>query len=199
MTEKPGRKRSPEASRLIVMAYLASEGWRTPQHRVARNACLKQLDAAKTQLTEGRLLVMFDSEEGGWWGLPKMKEILRMSEFFGIQTGQWWCRFRIAHNLPAGAFQIFRKIYFKCEGNDLRGKWLPEVTKCFTLSLKAGLANWAAVQFPVGRDEQRAWVLECLMHSTRGFAKPGVAHRVCDEVNVLLVTMESGREKDHLL
>ena len=50
------------------------------------------------------------------------------------------------------------------------------------------------MQFPVGREEQQEWLLRSLLHSTRGFAKPGVAQRVCDEVQALLTTMVAGKE-----
>ena len=76
--------------------------------------------------------------------------------------------------------------------------WGVKCSRCFTLCVKAGLAKWKAVQFPVGREEQQAWVLDCLLHSTKGFAKPGVAAKVCEEVEMLLATMESGREVEHL-
>ena len=49
-----------------------------------------------------------------------------------------------------------------------------------------------------GEEEQHAWVLKCLLHSTRGFSKPGVAAKICDEVQKLLATVTCGKEAEHL-
>ena len=79
-------------------------------------------------------------------------------------------------------------------------KWSgPKVIQGRTLCLKAGLAQWGPLQFPVGEEEQHAWVLECLLHSTRGFSKPGVAAKISHEVQKLLKTVACGKESEHLL
>ena len=74
----------------------------------------------------------------------------------------------------------------------------PKVAQALTLCIKAGLAEWGPIQFPVGKEEQHAWVLKCLLHSTRGFSKTGVAAKICDEVQKLLTTVTCGKEAEHL-
>jgi len=63
--------------------------------------------------------------------------------------------------------------------------------------VKSSLAGWKAIQFPLGKEEQKTWVLRCLLHSTRGFSKPGVAAKVSDEVQSLLATVSWGKEVHH--
>ena len=96
VVEKPGKKRSPEASLLVVISHVVSRGRCTPQHRAARNGCSRQLDAAVTQLTEGRLVVLYDSQEAGWWRLPQMQRIRGMPDvrmdFFDVQVKHRWDR-----------------------------------------------------------------------------------------------------------
>ena len=75
----------------------------------------------------------------------------------------------------------------------------PNVVQGLTLCIKAGLAQWGSLQFPVGKEEQQAWVLKCLLHSTRGFSKPGVAAKISDEVQKLLEKVTCGKEGQHLL
>ena len=52
---------------------------------------------------------------------------------------------------------------------------------------------------PGGREEQHVWVLDCLLHSTRGFSKPGVAAKISEEVQNLLTTVACGKEAERLL
>ena len=106
--------------------------------------------------------------------------------------------FRMIHNLRPQYFQIFEAIVFEAENIDLKERWHPKVAQCLTLCIKAGLAKWKTLQYPVGSEEQQAWVLDSLLHSTRGFAKPGVAAKICDEVQKLLATVTAGKEVDHL-
>ena len=42
------------------------------------------------------------------------------------------------------------------------------------------------------------WILDALLHSTRGLAKPGMAASVSDEVEQVLSTVRAGNEKAHL-
>ena len=65
--------------------------------------------------------------------------------------------------------------------------------------IKAGLAEWGTRQVPVGKEEQQTWVLESLRHSTRGFANPGVAAKVSNEVQKLLNTTVCGKQAKRLL
>ena len=60
------------------------------------------------------------------------------------------------------------------------------------------MAKQKSLQFPVGTEAQQAWVLDSLLHSTRGFAKPGVAAKICDDVQKLLATVTAGKEAEHL-
>ena len=48
------------------------------------------------------------------------------------------------------------------------------------------------------KEEQQRCVLKCLLHSTRGFSKLGVAAKACDEIQRLLPTVVRGREAEHL-
>ena len=79
-----------------------------------------------------------------------------------------------------------------------KGDGALKVFQVLTLCIKAGLAQWGPLQFPVGKEEQQSWVLKCLLHSTRGFSKPGVAAKICDEVQKLLATVKRGKEAEHL-
>ena len=117
---------------------------------------------------------------------------------FEVREGQSWRIFRMIHNLPVGVFSLFGATVFEASEGARGGLGIRRVAQCLTLCLKAGLARWMSLQFPVGEEEQQAWVLDCLLHSTRGFAKPGVAARVCDEVSKLLATMKAGKEGEHL-
>ena len=51
----------------------------------------------------------------------------------------------------------------------------------------------------MGKDEQQSWILKSLVHSTRGFSKPGVAAKVCDEVQKLMPSITRGGEFEHLV
>jgi hypothetical protein len=117
---------------------------------------------------------------------------------FGAHGPNGWEGFRVAHNLKSDLFKIFGATHFAADGEVGREAWGHAMIRCLTLCIKAGLADWGALQFPVGREEQQAWILECLMHSTRGFSRPGVASKICGEVERLIATMEVGWEREHL-
>ena len=92
----------------------------------------------------------------------------------------------------------FDSISFDSKPLEKEEAWHPKVAQCLTLCIKAGLAKCHSIQFPVGKEEQQAWVLDCLLHSTRVIAKPGVAAKVCDEVQKLMGTVAAGNEAEHL-
>ena len=98
--------------------------------------------------------------------------------------------FKLLHNLPPRSFSILGSRSFQ--------SWA-RLLQVLTLCVKAGLAHWEPLQFPMGEEEQQAWVLDCLLHSTRGFSKPGVAASISNEVQKLLKTVSAGKESEHLL
>ena len=103
------------------------------------------------------------------------------------------------HNLPVKCFEVFETFARKNGAFKESGDLTPLSIQCLTLGIKAGLAKWEAVQFPIGEVEQESWVLKCLLHSTRGFSRPGVAAKVCEEVRKLLKTTVAGNEREHML
>ena len=184
----------------MVVAHLPTNLDRDAgKYRAVHNAALRQLDAFKKQLEEGRMALICEAAGSALWRLRKLDEVLGIVEVhvveFGVQEGRRWHWYRIAHNLPKESFNVFGTTVFEANGETGRESWGRTLARCLTLRIKGGLAKWGARQFPVGREEQQAWVLEGLMHSTRGFAKPGVAAKICDEVETLLATMEVGKEE----
>ena len=174
--EKPGRKDTPDAALIIALS-------RGPSEKPA----LQQLDALKRQRTEGRLAILWGGSDSRVW---QMRPTRNMEK--SLDTLKWKGKnFVLLHNLPAHSFKLLDTL------GEVDG-WEPLVTQAFTLGVKAALAGWEGVQFPTGKEEQQRWVLNCLLHSTRGFAKPGVAAKVCDEVKDLLATVSRGKEAEHL-
>ena len=76
--------------------------------RVGRNAGLKQIDAFRKQLEEGRLALMMEAVESAFWDLPKLLETcgvlgVNVVEFW-VNDGPKWTKHRVVHNLPKGGF-----------------------------------------------------------------------------------------------
>ena len=98
--------------------------------------------------------------------------------------------FSLIHNFKQSIFAFLAQLTFSGEAN-LR--WPPKLVLALVLGIKAGLSSWESLQFPVGQLEQETWMLQSLLHSTKGFARPGVAARVCDDVQAIVTTMQRGR------
>lgn len=201
--EAPGRKRMPDAALLLALTHAPQEMCTSnPRWRTARNSILKLVDAVRCQRIEGRLAILMDKYDGMVWSLPSVKELCGGVDANGVDFAvsrggrdEW---FHLVHNLPPNNFKMFAPIEFETKELEKKDGWHPRVAQCLTLCIKAGLAKWLAVQSPVGKEEQHAWVLECLLHSTQGFAAPGVAAKVCDEVQKMLSAAEAGKEAEHL-
>ena len=128
-----------------------------------------------------------------------MKESLDIEQAtFKVRKGKGYLHFKILHNLPAHSFAQMKTSSFLCWGV-VSGCLGPKVGQALSPCIKAGLAEWESQQYPVGKEEQQAWVLACLKHSTRGFSNPGVAAKVSDEVQKRLNTTICGKESRHLL
>ena len=127
-----------------------------------------QLDATKRQRIEGRLAIFLDAGNALTWCLKADKELKGSID---IQKAQYKVRkqghyqyFNLFHNLPARSFSLMESLVFHSWKTELSCSG-PRVTQALTLCIKAGLAEWGPLQFPVGKEEQHAWVLECLLHS----------------------------------
>ena len=60
------------------------------------------------------------------------------------------------------------------------------------------LQNWKKKVFPAGAVAQNTWIMDALLHSTRGMAKPGMAALVSDQVEQVLKSAEKGKEAEHM-
>ena len=184
----PGRKCMPDAALLLALTHSGKEKNQanSPWGRIARNAVQRQVDAIKCQRNEGRLAILLDRNAASLWKLHSVKKLENSVDTsglnFSVKRMGMTDTFRMIHNLRPQYFQIFEAIGFESENLDLKEMWHPKVADCLTLRIKAGLAKWKSLQYPVGSEAQQAWVLDSLLHSTRGFAKPGVAAKICDEV-----------------
>ena len=73
----------------------------------------------------------------------------------------------------------------------------------FSLSLalvcRSVIQGWGAAILPVGRLCQHSWVLDALLHRTRGMAIAGVAAKVCEQVEAVLRTITPGKEAEHMM
>ena len=180
--EKPGRKKTPDAALVIAL----NRGCEVKD-------ALQQLDALRNQRIEGRLAVLWSGVGSQVWELKPARLMERSIDTLKTK----YKSFQLLHNLPARSFSLLESQSFRSTHKDDTG-WDPRVAQAFTLCIKTALAGWESVQFPVGKEEQQRWVLKCLLHSTRGFSKPGVAAKVCDEVQRLLPTVVRGKEAEHL-
>ena len=178
-------------------------GAKDPAARKVRNACLRQLDAVKCQRVDGRLAILLDVQEAGVWHLAAAEDFGRSVDANVVElstaTGGRRKGLRLLHNLPVKCFDVFETISVSGGACKDSGDLEPTIVQCLTLGIKAGLAKWKSVQFPVGEIERQSWVLKCLLHSTRGFSRPGVAAKVCDEVRKLRKTTVAGKESEHML
>ena len=201
--ETPGRKRTPDAALLLALTHSPQDMSNSnPRWRTARNAILKQIDAVKCQRIKGRLAILMDRYDAMVGNLQSVKDVSGSVDAscvdFEIKRDGKNKSFHLVHNLPPKNFKMFDSISFESKDLGEKDVWHPKVAQRLTLCIKAGSVKWLSIQFPVGKEEQQAWVLDCLLHSTRGFAKPGVAAKVCDEVQKLLGTVAAGKEAEHL-
>ena len=109
-----------------------------------------------------------------------------------VDSGLVW--FSLIHNFKPAVLNFLTRLIFSANN---KSEWPPAFVQALVLGIKAGFSAWESLQFPVGKEEQQAWMLQSLLHSTRGFARPGVAARICDEVQSLVGTMQRGRESEH--
>ena len=201
--ELPGRKRHPDAGLVFVCGHLPSGGnlWHGAQ-RLRQNGALRQVDAFRNQLSEGRLACIIGPCDPHFWAAKAFGSVLDLGTVqvveFSDKSGPKETWYRIAHNLPCKAWDLFQTVVFGPETEERCDWWSPRVARCLVLCAKAGLAKWDQLRFPVGKEEQQTWMLQCLLRSTRGFSRPGVAAKVCDEVAKLVSTMQFGNEKAHL-
>ena len=128
--------------------------------------------------------MLMDKSSSRTWSLKEVKELRKnigiQQTSFTVLKESGYQYLKSLHNLPAQ----------KSEHSASQALWS---------WIKAGLDAWGTLQFPVGKNEQQAWVMQCLRNSTRGFANPGVAANVSDEVQKLLTTTVCGKEAKHLL
>ena len=61
--------------------------------------------------------------------------------------------FQLLHNLPVRSFSLLESQCAQPTHAD-DTVWDPFVCQTFTLCIKAALAGWESVQFPVGKEEQ---------------------------------------------
>ena len=86
--EDPGRKRAPDVALLLALTHSPKRmGNKEPAVRKVRNSCMRQLDAVKSQRIEGRLAILLDALEAGFWDLAGAEELSRSL----VQT-LWNCR-----------------------------------------------------------------------------------------------------------
>jgi len=182
--ETPGRRRTPDASLLLAIGRT-----RPGSDLREKKATYLQLDAIKTQRNEGRLAIFLNPCNADTWNLRQMRALKNTTDIsearYQVRKDGNTRNFKLLHNLPARSFSILGSQSFQ--------SWARRI-QVLTLCVKAGLAHWEPLQFPMGEEEQQAWVLDCLLHSTRGFSKPGVAANISNEVQKLLKTVSAGKE-----
>ena len=77
--------------------------------------------------------------------------------------------------------------------------WPVSFSQSLALVIRSVLQQWGNSIFPVGRLCQHSWVLNALLHSTKGMARPGIAAMVCEQVEQVLATIQPGEEAKHML
>ena len=160
------------------------------------------MDAIRTQRNEGRLAIFLDACGSETWSLQQVGELKRGLDIsqvrYRIKNAGESQHYQMMHNPSAQSFSLMESLCFQAWEAEAISSG-PTVIQGLTLCIKAGLAQWGSLQFPVGKEEQHAWVLQCLLHSTRGFSKPGVAANIGNEVQKLLNTVSCGKESERLL
>ena len=68
----------------------------------------------------------------------------------------------------------------------------------FVLVSRAALQKWQGSIFPTGILCQQTWVLDAVLHITKGMAKPGIAAMICEQVEKVLSTIKPGDEARHM-
>ena len=114
--------------------------------RLGSGLALRQLDAFKKQLEEGRLGVICEGTGSALWRMREIAEILKVEGIrvleVTVPVGEAWHYFRLVHNLPRDAMALFETASFKADGEAGRESWGSALRRCLTLCIKAGLAQW---------------------------------------------------------
>ena len=163
--ETPGRESTPDAALLLALTRSPRqkdgktqvEGARI---RLALESNLQQVDALRNQRIEGRLAILLDAWNAMMWSLKPVKELRECvaihKAYYKVRNKKEVEYFHLVHNLPARSFNLMESLAFQSEtkrGFNLTERRCsgPKVTQALTLCIKAGLAEWGPIQFPVGK------------------------------------------------
>ena len=152
------------------------------------------------QLETGKFMAVLCSEDNVFWDDYRAVELSKFISVtcteFAVETeNKRWMRYWLMHNFEGREAMLACQAFSKTSP---AGRWPSKLVLSLALVSRGVLQNWKKNVFPPGAVAQKTWIVDALLHSTKGMAKPGMADLVSDQVEQVLNSVQVGKEAEHM-
>ena len=172
----------------------------TRKGRITEQVMAGGFKALHRQLEAGKFMAVLAYEGSAFWKDHRTRELEKFipvkCTMMKVQKNRGhWEHLWLMHNFEGREAILADKSFPKTFPNDV---WPSQLVKSLAFVSRGVLQNWKQRVFPPGSVAQKTWIMDALLHSTKGMAKPGMAAVVSDQVEQVLNSVKKDSEADHM-